>query len=227
MRDILTEDSLQINLKYGGIKTQQVYTNFFWMSNRADAVVLIETDRRINVFRMDAPPKSGAYYETLYRWSKGRTEGLEEIPSDGVCALWHWLMERDLTGFNWKTSMHNKSRQDLIGNTDSPLEIYFKEVMADYPYRVVTMKKIKGILGKLAQELGEDAWQFEDRKADRQLTKMLQQSGWTAGGTIRVNTVLIRYWRDTKTGYGTPNFVRNEIRKMDEWKYQPGGNLEA
>ena len=131
LRDILTEDTLQLNVKYGGIETKRVFTNFFFMSNRADALVLKDEDRRINVFRMDSEPRDSGYYKDLYAWSKGKGEGTdEEVPTDGVCALWHWLAERDLSDFNWQTSLKSDSRAALIGNTQNNVEARFREVLA-------------------------------------------------------------------------------------------------
>ena len=71
IRDYLTEKTLEINLKYGAKTTKTVYTNFFLMSNHADAIVLTEEDRRINVFRTEDKPKGHEYYERLYGWLEG------------------------------------------------------------------------------------------------------------------------------------------------------------
>ena len=73
IRDYLTENTLEINLKYGAKTTKQIYTNFFWMSNHADAIVLTEEDRRINIFRTEDRPKGSDYYERLYGWLEGNT----------------------------------------------------------------------------------------------------------------------------------------------------------
>ena len=74
IRDYLTENTLEINLKYGAKTTKQIYTNFFWMSNHADAIVLTEEDRRINVFRTEDRPKGSEYYERLYGWLEGNAD---------------------------------------------------------------------------------------------------------------------------------------------------------
>ena len=71
IRDYLTENTLEINLKYGAKTTKQIFTNFFWMSNHADAIVLTEEDRRINIFRTEDRPKGSDYYERLYGWLEG------------------------------------------------------------------------------------------------------------------------------------------------------------
>jgi len=196
IRDFLTEKTLEINLKYGLKATKPVYTNFFWMSNHADAIVLTEEDRRINVFRTEDGPKGSEYYERLYGWMEGngRTdsapgtsgktgdgmEGLADgdpdpddrangnngnrnsgVPSadqdkdaeiydrgglnvsPGVACLWHWLNQRDLTGFNSYRSMTNQSRRDMIENNMTEVERVFHNVRQNPPYPVMTLAEIQ------------------------------------------------------------------------------------
>jgi hypothetical protein len=79
IRSYLTEDSLEINLKYGAKETKRVYTNFLWNSNHSDALVLKAEDRRINVFKTEDGPKGADYYERLYNWlepSGGESDNL-------------------------------------------------------------------------------------------------------------------------------------------------------
>ena len=77
IRDYLTENTLEINIKYGAKSTKPIYTNFLWMSNHVDAVVLTEEDRRVNVFKTEDIPKKGDYYERLYQWLEDKGDGLE------------------------------------------------------------------------------------------------------------------------------------------------------
>ena len=73
IRDYLTENTLEINVKYGTKNTKRVFTNFLWMSNHTDAIILKEDDRRINVFKTEAEAKGTDYYERLYRWLEAET----------------------------------------------------------------------------------------------------------------------------------------------------------
>jgi hypothetical protein len=68
IRSYLTENTLEINIKYGAKETKRVFTNFIWNSNHADALVLKAEDRRINVFKTKDRPKGAEYYERLYGW---------------------------------------------------------------------------------------------------------------------------------------------------------------
>ena len=196
IRDYLTEKTLEINLKYGLKTTKSVYTNFFWMSNHADAIVLTEEDRRINVFRTEDGPKGSEYYERLYGWMEGngrtdsapgtsgktgdameglgdgdpdpddrangnngnRNSGVSSADQDkdaeiydrgglnvspGVACLWHWLNQRDLTGFNSYRSMTNQSRRDMIENNMTEVERVFHNVRQNPPYPVMTLAEIQ------------------------------------------------------------------------------------
>jgi hypothetical protein len=79
IRSYLTEDTLEINLKYGAKETKRVYTNFLWNSNHSDALVLKAEDRRINVFKTEDPPKGADYYERLYNWLEPDDEGNGDV----------------------------------------------------------------------------------------------------------------------------------------------------
>ena len=232
IRDYLTENTLEINLKYGAKTTKRVYTNFFWMSNHADAIVLTEEDRRINVFRTEDKPKGHEYYERLYGWlecsgssaSSGTTpendtasepdsesgntnnnsdrgdpdsfssffEGSEAEDnkffdrggskvSAGVACLWHWLNQRDITGFNRYRSMTNRSRRDMIESNMSELERVFWNVASMPPHPVMTLQEIQDHImsgGGTEQDFqngdGEDFLTFSGKERG-QIRRLVQQ----------------------------------------------------
>jgi len=128
------------------------------MSNHTDALVLKEEDRRINVFRGPDKVQPRDYYNDLYGW-------LEK--PDCVAGLYHELMARDLSGFNWQTSMKNEARAEMIGNTRSSTETLFVDFIADPPHKAMSMSHIKSTLNTMA--LGEGI--MVDAK---QVTKLLQ-----------------------------------------------------
>ena len=221
IRDILTEDTLQLNLKYGGISTQRVFTNFFFMSNRADALILKAEDRRINVFKLIEPPRDREYYMKLYQWSKGRGEATgDEIPTPGVSALWHWLSERSLEGFNWQESLKSDSRKELIQSGQNKVETYFFEIMDSFPYKVITVKKIKEIMAVLAENDGEDPWGFEGPKVEKQIAKMLQQKGAVGGNLVKIKGKSYRFWKVKTVTVDFEKELKNEILEMEKWKFE-------
>ena len=135
IRDILIEDRLAVNVKFGHKGTQRIFTNFFLMSNHTDALVLKEVDRRINVFRCDTEPRSKEEYLKIYKWLNGpsKTE-----PSEGICALYHALKKKNLEGFDWQRSFNNEARQDMIADAQNPTEQALIEFWEDPPFYAMT-----------------------------------------------------------------------------------------
>jgi len=105
IRDYLTENVLEINVKYGAKTTKEVYTNFMFQSNHTDALVLKPEDRRINVFLTVDAPKGADYYERLYQWlavedgAGSATPGVGQVAPDG-------------------SSIHDRVNNDGGGNPD-------------------------------------------------------------------------------------------------------------
>lgn len=197
IRSYLTEDTLEINLKYGAKETKRVYTNFLWNSNHTDALVLKDEDRRVNVFKTEDGPKDNDYYDRLYGWleaedrNKEGVNAQEETTEDiasmdegydragmkvstGVACLFHWLKNRDLTNFNDKRSMPNKARQDLIENSQTDIEYQFLELVKKPPYEVMTLVEIENVLGRRKEDLSDDGC-FLTESEKRQIKKLAQQ----------------------------------------------------
>lgn len=161
IRDLLTEDELEINCKYGTKRTQRVYTNFFLMSNHPDALVLTNEDRRINVFFGPSEPKSNAYYTQLYDW----------LDTVAVDQLFHHLMRRDLSQFNWQRAFDNEAKADMICNNRTPTEILFWDFMETARSPVMTFAQIKYGMRHLAEDGPAEA-----NIDERQLIKLLQHN---------------------------------------------------
>ena len=159
IRDLLTENYLEVNIKFGGKKTQRVYTNFFFMTNHPDALVLTLQDRRINVFSGPKEPQPRQYYDRLYAW----------LESDAVEQLYNWLMRRDLSDFDWMRSMDTPARTHMIHNNRTETEVLFWELMENPPYPVMTFQQIVREMKKLS-----DKDEFDTDIEEGQLTKLLQ-----------------------------------------------------
>lgn len=185
IRDILTENFLDINLKYGFNGTVQVFTNFFFMSNNIDALAIDDKDRRINVFLCDAEPREDVYYDQLYKWSKGRANGAGgyEVPNENICALWWYLMERDLGKLQWKRSMKSASRTEMIKNSQSDVEEAFLDFLEEPEWPVMTLENIK----KAVAELMEDDSYCHANNYSGQIKKLVQKHCKKWGTQIRID----------------------------------------
>ena len=141
------------------MKTQEVFTNFFFMSNHPDALVLTPEDRRINVFQCPHAPRERAYYDHIY--------GSERGP--GVAALHAWLKARDLSRFNWQRSIETPARQAMIDGNMTETEELFRDLLLDPPAPVMTFPQIVEAMGGLSERGA-----FETSIDEGQLRKLLQ-----------------------------------------------------
>jgi len=255
IRDYLTENTLEINLKYGAKATKSIYTNFFWMSNHADAVVLTDEDRRINVFKTEDSPKGNDYYERLYQWLEDKKDGLETVEIDentpdsdednnaeiydrgglnvsaGVACLWHWLNQRNISKFNWKRSMSNRARRDMIENNMSEVERIFWNVVENPPYPIMTEKEIQEYMlsgggddddrfvfsgnekGQIRKLIQQHLQKQEQVKITKKLSEFEKDSVTTLEGQVTtINEKWMRFW-GFKRGR---SYTKAEMREMYE-----------
>jgi len=196
IRDTIEADYLEINTKYGKKGTKRVFTNFFFMSNHPDAMVIPHGDRRINVFFGPSEPKDEAYYDRLY--------AMLETPV--VEYIYGFLMSRDLSKFNWKTSMKNNSRERMIDNNRSDTERLFFEFLDNPAQHVMTVKQIIESMRNDSEELP-----FDIDVDEAQLIKLLQHH---ARGPYRIK------WRGKMTRVwqlkGEAKYDNASVREMLE-----------
>ncbi|XWN29916.1 MAG: PriCT-2 domain-containing protein [Devosia sp.] len=178
IRDVLTEGTLEVNLKYGAKRTQSVHTNFFFMTNHPDALVLTTRDRRVNVFSGPDAPQDSAYYDRLYGWAKG----------PGVAALHKELLGRDLSAFEWRRSMETPGREAMIANNQTETEVLFHEFIAAPPHPAMTFRQVVATLVAMSGDgpMGVDV-------DERQVTKLLQHHA-VQGPRLRVEGKKVRPW---------------------------------
>ncbi len=159
-RDILTENTLEVNVKYGTKRTQQVFTNFFFMSNHPDALVLTKEDRRINVFSGPEEVRDKEYYRSLYNW----------LETDAVAALFHKLKKRELKDFDFQYAMNTPAKAAMIENNQTDTEYLLHELMEspDCPPAL--------LFCQIAEELRYRAGNpIDDVIDEKQLPKLLQK----------------------------------------------------
>ncbi|MDH3379608.1 MAG: PriCT-2 domain-containing protein [Gammaproteobacteria bacterium] len=162
IRDKMTENRLNVNLKYGGKGTIDVYTNFFWMSNHNDALVIPAADRRITVIQGPDYVKDEAYYDALYDWLK---------VSDHVATLWHYLMGVDLSAFNWKSSTMTDAKRTMIEYNYTSTEEVFHEFLSEPPFPFMSLPQIVAAIDKLGNATGRPGG-LEERQVRKLLQKM-------------------------------------------------------
>ena len=167
LRDILTENRLNLNLKYGGKGTRRVFTNFFWMSNHEDALVIPRNDKRIHVLTGPNFVQDKGYYDELYTWVKG--EGSKK----NLAQLWYYLTELDLTNFDWQTAPNTPGRMRMIDYNLTPTEAVFNSWLAENTKEYMSVAAICSEIDSLAEMDG-----YEDLMDSKQIVKLLQQNAF-------------------------------------------------
>lgn len=121
MKTMITQEEININVKYIPQFSIPDCVNYYLTSNHADALFLEDEDRRFFVHEVtqDAPLPE-AFYMSYDKWLK--EEG-------GGAYLMHWLLQRDLGGFNPKgPAPRTAARDRMITSGKSDLGLWCKEL---------------------------------------------------------------------------------------------------
>jgi hypothetical protein len=120
MKAMITQEEININIKYIPQFSIPDCVNYYLTSNHADALFLEDEDRRFFVHEVTVDPLSDEFYLAYDKWYK--KEG-------GCSALMQWLMERDLRKFNPKApAMRTAARDRMIMSGKSDLDTWLAEL---------------------------------------------------------------------------------------------------
>lgn len=180
IRDILTEEYLEVNLKFGSKSTRRIFTNFFLMSNHVDALVISPEDRRIQVLSGPKKVRDLAYYDRLYQW----------LTPENLGALNVWLRDRDITQFNWTRCVDTAGRRRMIDGNRTPTETAFWEYMASIGRTAV---EYQDVLRGVQSHMESDGDGLEYVIDDTQIKRLLQQNA-TQSKQIKIDGKPIRPW---------------------------------
>lgn len=161
IRSVLTDRYQDVNIKFGGKTTKEVFTNFFFMTNHVDALVIPEDDRRIQVLSGPSKVRDRSYYDRLYKW-------LED--DYNVAALYYYLINRDIRDFDWQRSTNTPGRARMVDCNLTPTEAAFNEFKRAAGRTAVTLAQ--AVIQIQAQMEGDA---FDDPVDQRQVLKILQQ----------------------------------------------------
>lgn len=202
IRDYLTEDRLEVNRKKGLKDTRDIFTNFFFMSNHTNALVLTEKDRRINVFRSDCPQWTESHIDFMYSWLKG----------DGVAQVDTFLRGLDLSKFNFYTSMHNDAREALINGSTNEADFLYRDVMGSIPGESASLEQVRTAMNLSSENRGKT------HEITQAHVKKLLQNDWRFehfSTRLMVNKKHVRLWSRRKV-FDSEKF-RADYMKMDTY----------
>lgn len=125
MKAMITQEEVNINIKYIPQFSIPDCVNYYLTSNHADALFLEDEDRRVFVHEVQGGPLSDAFYAAYDKWLK---------KDGGAGHLMQWFLERDLSGFNPKApAMRTAARERMILSGKSDLDTWLVE-LKDSPH---------------------------------------------------------------------------------------------
>lgn len=120
MKAMITQEEVNINIKYIPQFSIPDCVNYYLTSNHADALFLEDEDRRFFVHEVTASPLPDAFYADYDRWLK--KEG-------GAAHLMQWLLDRKLGDFNPKApALKTAARSRMIMTGKSDLALWLAEL---------------------------------------------------------------------------------------------------
>lgn len=120
MKAMITQEEVNINIKYIPQFSIPDCVNYYLTSNHADALFLEDEDRRFFVHEVMVPPLDDAFYAAYDKWYK---------KDGGAAALMQWCLERDLRNFNPKApALRTAARERMIMSGKSDLDTWLAEL---------------------------------------------------------------------------------------------------
>lgn len=193
IRDVLTEPRFEVNRKYGGKKTIDIFTNILFFTNHFDALALPEEDRRIAVLGGPEFAASEEHYASLY-------SALND--SDFIAQVFWYLMGVDLSRFNWQRAPETKERQLMIESNRSDVETTLIEILENPPAPAMTYRQI---VNAILAEAGTDV-----EINQKHVTRILKDRIKRETVKLKVDGDAVRMWLLAKNR----NFSNEELRKI-------------
>lgn len=129
IRDLLTNDFLQLNLKYGKNISKNVYVNYFFSSNHDDCLIIPKGDRRMVVYSIASARRPDAYYAQLQA----------ALNDDETIRQFYWWLVRwqESHEFNHGMIAPNTPEKEAMSYSNEKLIDQAFEALLKYPYSPV------------------------------------------------------------------------------------------
>jgi uncharacterized protein DUF5906/bifunctional DNA primase/polymerase-like protein len=134
LKSLITEESRQINPKYGRQSIEYNACRWLLFSNHISAIPMEQGDRRIEVVVTDSEPRESGYYSLIYR-------ALENIQF--IAAVAKWLADRDIAKFNpGATAANSESKKAVTMANQTPMAIACKRLLDLWPCDLITSQDL-------------------------------------------------------------------------------------
>jgi hypothetical protein len=120
MKAMITQEEININIKYIPQFSIPDCVNYYLTSNHADALFIEDEDRRYFVHEVTQAPLPEEFYLAYDKWLK---------KDGGAAALMQWMLDRDVSKFNPKApALKTAARERMIMSGKSDLALWVKEL---------------------------------------------------------------------------------------------------
>lgn len=151
IRSKLTDERMNLNLKYGTNGTYQVFVNFLLLTNHRDALTLTEDDRRIEVFEHFEKPRPDEFYDKIYKSLE-----CHETMSQMYWFLRRWYESRQGIFNPLKPAKMNNAKRRLIGTGTNDLGNALNVVVENYKSDVITVGVLKSHIRDYLMDVNGD-----------------------------------------------------------------------
>jgi hypothetical protein len=171
LRTLLTDETRQINPKYGRQYEEFNAVRWLMLSNHAEALPLDRFDRRIFAIANPEQPRSADYYTRLYTMAS-------DIPF--IASVRELLRRRDISNFN--PGMHapmSETKRRIIDASTPEAELELRALIEEWPSDVIGARR-------LTQRLfGDGATRADQRSALRHMAARQAVARYSRRVTVR------------------------------------------
>jgi len=120
MKAMITQEEVNINIKYIPQFSIPDCVNYYLTSNHADALFLEDEDRRFFVHEVQGAPLDEEFYKAYDKWLK---------KDGGAGYLMQWFLDRNLSNFNPKApALRTAARERMILSGKSDVDTWLVEL---------------------------------------------------------------------------------------------------
>jgi len=204
LKDIITNETLGLNLKGGRNGTFPVYSNIMGFSNHRDCMKIPFGDRRVFVVdSLDQKKLSPDEYGDIERWLNDHRN---------IQAVAQYLMSREISGeFIPGQAKMTQAKKNLQTDGRSLMQSAFDLVVQQYPSDLITVGELQLAVRQAENYIENGVWDISptgfdgNLNADKQFSAIMKAStlSWDGGSRVRVKRanncqVAVRVLRNMK-----------------------------
>lgn len=201
MKSIITEETRQINPKYGRQSVEFNACRWLMFSNHLSAIPLEDGDRRIEVVYTEARPREADYYARLY--------AVLDDPLF-IAAVAKFLGERDISAFNpGAHAVNSESKKAATKASQTPMAAWCEMLVDHWPSDLIMSQHLFDILAR--DGAGSSLNAAHRRTMEQYGVEALGKPLKVEGKPVRVCIVRNKeQWKQAE-----PDNLRNELAKAN------------